>query len=67
MPAILSKMDIMQEKAYELCDSLRCLIVDDMAFPHLKEAVTLADASVQNILSGILHGEIAGVKNFRLC
>lgn len=37
------------------------MIVDDMAFPHLKEAVALADDSVRNLLSRILHGEVSGV------
>lgn len=48
-------------KEYGLCYSLRCLAVDDIAFSHLKEAVNVANVSVRNLLSQILHGEMAGV------
>lgn len=50
-----------QGKEYGLCDSLHYLIVDDITFPYLKEAITFADESIRNILSQILHGEISGV------
>ena len=50
-----------QGKEYGLCDSLRYLIVDNITFPYLKEAIALADDSIRNMLSRILHGEISGL------
>ena len=50
-----------QGKEYGLCRSLRYLIVDNITFPYLKEAIALADDSIRNMLSRILHGEISGV------
>ena len=46
---------------YGLCDSLRYLIADDITFPYLKEAIPLTDVALRDLLTRIMHGEIAGV------
>ena len=51
-----------QGKEYGLCDSLRYLIVDDVTFSYLKEAVTLVDSSVQEFVRQIIDGEVSGLK-----
>ncbi len=48
-------------KEYGLCDSIRYLIVDDVAFPYLKEAVTAVDSSVLELVRQIIKGEMEGV------
>jgi len=48
-------------KQYGLCDSLRYLIVDDEAFPYLKEAAAQTDGSARELLRGILNGDVKGV------
>lgn len=48
-------------KGYGLCDCLRYLIVDDIAFPYLKEAAALVDPAVCGFLLQIIRGEISGV------
>jgi len=48
-------------REYGLCDSLRYLIVDDVTFPYLKEALLLVDASVQEFVCQIINGEVAGL------
>lgn len=50
-----------QGKEYGLCDSLRYLIVDDVAFPFLKEALMSVEPSVQELVRQIIYGEIAGL------
>lgn len=49
-------------KEYGLCDSLRCLIVDDVTFSYLKEAITLVDSSVQEFVRQIIDGEVSGLQ-----
>lgn len=60
---LLSHLSDVPERGqeYGLCDSLCYLIADDITFPYLKEAIPLTDASVRDLLTRILHGEIAGV------
>lgn len=48
-------------KEYGLSDSLRYLIVDDVTFPFLKEALMLVEPSVQEFVRQIINGEIAGL------
>ena len=50
-----------QGKSYGFCSCLRYLVVDDITFPYLKEALILAADSIRNMISQILHGEISGV------
>lgn len=49
-----------QGKEYGLCDGLWYLIVDDITFSYLKEAIAVVDSSIRNLLFQILHGEISG-------
>ncbi|MBD5135479.1 MAG: hypothetical protein HDT39_05875 [Lachnospiraceae bacterium] len=46
---------------YGLCYSFRYLIVDDVAFPYLKEAVMFVNPSIQEFILKIINGEIAGL------
>ncbi|MCM1467321.1 MAG: hypothetical protein NC086_04170, partial [Alistipes sp.] len=48
-------------REYGLYRSLGYLIVDDTAFPYLKEAVSFVTPSVLEFLLKIINGEIAGV------
>jgi len=48
-------------RQYGLCDGLCYLIVDDMAFPYLKEAVVSVDSSVREFVLKIMKGQIAGL------
>ena len=51
-----------QGKEYGLRDSLRYLIVDDVTFSYLKEAITLVDSSVQDFVRQIIDGEVSGLQ-----
>lgn len=51
-----------QGKEYGLCDSLRYLIVDDVTFSYLKEAIILVDSSVQEFVRQIIDGEVPGLQ-----
>lgn len=48
-------------KEYGLFGSIRCLIVDDITFPYLKEAITSVHSSVQKLVLQIINGKIKGV------
>lgn len=56
-----------QGKEYGLCDCLRYLIVDDVTFPYLKEAVMAVDSPVQELVCRILNGKITGVPRLSTC
>ncbi len=48
-------------KEYGLFDSLRYLIVDDAAYPYLKEALIEVDSSVQSLVHQIINGKVKGL------
>lgn len=48
-------------REYGLCDSLRYLLVDDAAFPYLREAVIEAGSSEQELLRRIIAGAVKGI------
>ncbi len=48
-------------KEYGLCYSLRYLIVDDVTYPYLREAVMLVGPSVQKFVCQIINGEVVGL------
>lgn len=51
-------------KEYGLYRSLRYLIVDDVTYPFLKEAVMLVDSPARELVRQIINGEIAGLPRF---